>query len=307
VALAVVLLLGQILCSAAEGNPPFRVGFSSATFGEVNENDASAAIRVWAQSLARERGIAADPQPRILRSVNEIVAGLTNRLIDAVSMTTEEYAAIRGRVALQHCVVAVRGKSLTEDYVLLTHRDGGVDRLSDLRGRKLGLLQSARASLAPAWLETLLAREQLGPSAEFFGEILPASKTTKAVLPVFFRKLDGCVVTRSGFELMTELNPQTGLRLKILATSPPVVPVVFWFRGDFDSPIRAKLLEEVGLWHTTAAGRQFMNLFQCDQLAESPLSSLDSALQILAERDRLRTATELSPGAARSPASKGGP
>lgn len=281
-----MLLMAVLMAVAGESTPAFRVGFSYATLGEVNENDASAAIRVWAQTLAQERGIHADPQPRILRSVEEITAGLTNKLIDAVSLTTEEYAAVRGSVPLQHHVVALRGNSITEEYVLLVHREGGIERVKDLRGRKFGLLQSSRASLAPAWLETLLAREALGPPPSFFGQVVPASKISKVVLPVFFQQLDGCVVTRNGLELMIELNPQVGERLKILATSPPVVPVVFCFRADFSPALQAKLLEETGRWHASAAGLQILNLFQCDRLEDRPPSCLDSALELLAERQR---------------------
>ena len=110
---------------------------------------------------------------------------------------------------------------------------------------------SSRASLAPVWSETILAREGLGSASGFYGQITTASKISQAVLPVFFRQLDACVVTRSGFETMVELNPQVGRQLKVLASSPPVVPVVFCFRASYDSPIRAKVLEEIAQWHNT--------------------------------------------------------
>ncbi|MBI5385420.1 MAG: PhnD/SsuA/transferrin family substrate-binding protein [Verrucomicrobia bacterium] len=273
--------------TVAQESSTFRIGFSSASFGEVNENDAAAAVRVWAQALATERGIPADPQPKILRSVSEIAAALTNKLIDAINMTTGEYAALQGRVALQHCVVSVKNKVITEEYVLLVHRASGLERLSDLRGRKLGLLQSARASLAPAWLDLLLAKEGLGLPANFCGQMISSSKITKAILPVFFGQLDACLVTRNGFETMIELNPQVSQQLKILASSPPLVPVVFCFRADYTSAVRNKLLGEISRWHTSPAGRQILTIFQTDSLEERPVSCLDSALEMVAAHQRL--------------------
>ena len=264
-----------------------HIGFSSATFGEVNENDAIAAVRIWAQDLAQERHIAADPQPKILRGIAEITAALTNGTVDCLDLTTDEYFALKGAVAMEHCVVAVKDGSITEEYVLLVRGDSGIERLGDLRGHKLGLLRSSRASLAPVWSETILAREGLGSTTGFYSQITTASKISQAVLPVFFRQLDACVVTRSGFETMVELNPQVGRQLKVLASSPPVVPVVFCFRAGYDSPIRAKVLAEIAQWHQTPAGRQILTLFQTETLEEQPVSCLDTALQLLAEHQRL--------------------
>ena len=282
-----LFLSATVFPGMGEETPVFHIGFSAATFGEVNENDAIAAVRIWAQELAQERGIPADPQPKILRGVAEITAALTNRTVDCLNLTADEYFALRNLMAMQDCVVAVKGHSITEEYVLLVNRGSGIGRLSDLRGRKLGLLHSSRASLAPVWSETILAREGLGSAADFYSQIVSAPKISQVVLPVFFRQLDACVVTRSGFETMVELNPQVGRQLQVIASSPPIVPVLFCFRADYSSPIRAKVLEELAHWHETPAGRQILTLFQSETLEEQPFSCLDSGMELLAEHQRL--------------------
>lgn len=272
----------------AEELAPFHIGFSARTFSEVNENDAMAAVRIWSQALAQEGGIPADPQPKILRSMPDIILALTNRMVDCLSLTTEEYASLRPTFALDSFVVARMHNYIAEQYLLLVHRDSGLERLADLRRHKLGVLSTARACLAPMWLETVLAREGLGPSAEFFSQQDPAGKITKVVLPVFFRQLDACLVTRNGFDTMVELNPQIGQRLKVLATSPAVVPVIFCFRADYHSPVRGRILTEITRWHTSPAGRQILTLFQSDSLEECPANCLDSALQLLDACEKLR-------------------
>jgi len=275
------LLTGGFIPCPAEDLAPFRIGFSARTFSEVNENDAMAAVRIWAQALAREGSIPADPQPKILRSTPDIVAALKNRTVDCISLTTEEYAYLRREFALDSFVVARMHKNIADEYLLVVHQDSHLERLADLRGRKLGVQLSARACLAPMWLETLLARENLSRSEEFFGQRESAAKITKVVLPVFFRQLDACLVTRNGFDTMVELNPQIGQRLKVLATSPAVVPVVFCFRADYQSPVRGRILTEITRWHTSPAGRQILTLFQSDSLEECPANCLDSALELL--------------------------
>lgn len=266
---------------------PFRIGFSSASFSEVNENDARAAVRVWAQALAKERGIPADPQSRTLKGVEEMAAALTNHLIDAVNLTAVEYWQLRRRVALDQCVVGVQGDSIHEEYLLLVHRDSGIERLGDLQGRSLAVLQSPRTALASMWLETLVLNGGFGVLSNFVSRVSFTPKTTKAVLPVFFRQVDACVVTKRGFETMVELNPQTGRQLKTLAISPSFVPFLFSFRADYTAPIRKKIVAEIGKWHTSPAGRQILTIFQIDRLEERPVSCLDPTLALLAAHQRL--------------------
>jgi ABC-type phosphate/phosphonate transport system substrate-binding protein len=290
-----LLLFPTLALLGAPELVPFRIGFAAATFQGVNENDANAAVRVWARVLAEERGIPADPEPRILQSIDDIVAALTNKTVDAINLTAEQFQAVRGQVALQGFVVARKGNSVTEEYILLVHRGSGLERLEDLRGRKLGMLQSMRTALAPVWLETCLAKAGLGRPADFFGQVTTNPKLTKIILPVFFRQLDACLVTRAGFETMVELNPQTGQQLKVLASSPPIVPVIFCFRADYSPSVRAKLLAEISRWHTTPAGRQILTIFQTDSLEERPLACLDSAFELLATHGRLCGGTNAPP------------
>jgi hypothetical protein len=107
------------------------------------------------------------------------------------------------------------------------------------------------------------------------------------VLPVFFRQSDACVVTRSGFETMVELNPQLGRQLKILARSPEVVPAVFCFRADYAAGFKEDLFAGVRDLHKSAAGQQVLTVFQSDKIEDQPMSCLDSALELLATHQKL--------------------
>jgi phosphonate transport system substrate-binding protein len=292
--------MAVLCCVSSNANshspPLFRIGFSKTTFGEVNENDAIAAVRVWAQAVARERDILADPQPTIFWNVNEIILALTNKSIDCICLTTDEYAMIPSQMTGDTIVAGVVSGSITEEFVLLVHRKSGIDRLKDLEGHTLGLLESWRTKLAPTWLDTLLAQNGFGLASDFFGKITALTKTGKTVLPVFFRQTDACVVTRKGFETMIELNPQTGQQLKIVAASPPVVPVVFCFRSNYSSPLRKKIMDEITRWHLFPAGQQILTIFQTDMLEEQPISCLNSAFEILASHKRLLDKTNSAPG-----------
>jgi phosphonate transport system substrate-binding protein len=275
---------------AARERSTFRFGFSSSTFSDVNENDARAAVKVWAQMLFKERGLPVEPEPQIFRGSEAIAAALRSKLIDAVALPVDEYWGLRELLDSRIFIGGVNDGRITEEYLLLVHQDSGVQRLEQLRDRSIGCWQNSRMSLAPAWLDTILVQGGL-PRASEFCRATQIPKLSKVMLPVFFRQVDACIVTRQGFKNMSELNPQVGQRLKIIATSPELVPSGFCFRKDYDDPIRETIVTELGKIKSSPAGAQVLMLFQSGSLEGQPVSCLDSAFALLATHVRLCGAT----------------
>jgi phosphonate transport system substrate-binding protein len=271
-------------------NAPVRFAFSSRMFSEVNENDARAAMKAWGHAIATERGIPLEPAFQILGGVEAIAAAIREKRIDAITLPTDEYWALRDQVPLGSIILGSKDGQITEQYVLLVRDDSGIQQLADLRGHSLVVFQSPLTSLAPAWLETELLQKQLGLSAQFWGRTTEITKLLRAILPVFFHQADACLVTLKGFETMAELNPQIGRQLKIVAKSEPVVPSLFCFRGDYLSPYRERLLQEVSRVNETPAGRQTLALFQSEQLFVGDPAALANACALL-DRHRQLSAT----------------
>lgn len=277
------LALGR---GTARESESFRIAFSSALFTDVNENDAKAALKVWGQTVAKERGIESDPDPKILKSIENMAHALRSNSADALGITAPEYEILARDVKLAPLFVPVVSGRITEEYLLLVHRDSKIENVGDLQGRGLTVYENPRTSLAPQWLETVLAKRGLKPSVDLFARVSRVSKLPKVVLPVFFRQNDACVVSRSGYETMVELNPQIGKQLKTLETSPPLVPAVFCFRVDYSPAFKSQLMAGVRELHTSAAGHQVLTIFQCEKMEECPASALQTTLDLLAEHRR---------------------
>lgn len=287
--------LGAATCAGAEepSAPPgardtLRLGFSYSMFIGVNENDAKASIKALGTTMVRERGIPAEPEPYLLSGTDAIATAARTGEVDAFSVTTEEYWVLAREVGFDRFVMAVKNGDPTEQYLLLVHRASGVTELAGLRGKRLAVFQNSRMSLGKVWLEVALAKAGQPLAAEHFGSVIDQPKLSKAVLEVFFRQTDACLVSRRGFATMSELNPQVGTQLVALATSPALVPAVFPFRTDFNPTLKEKSLREMSLVHTTAAGQQALMIFQVGQVAERPATDLASALALLDDYVRLR-------------------
>jgi phosphonate transport system substrate-binding protein len=256
---------------------PVRFAFSSRMFSEVNENDARAAMKAWGQTISTERGIPLEPVFQIFDGTKAIAAAIRSKLIDAITLPTDEYWALRDEISLGSVIIGSKDGRSTEEYVLLVRGDSGIQRL------------------APAWLETELLQHQLGLTEQFWGRITESTKLLRAILPVFFHQADACLVTLKGFETMAELNPQIGRQLQILAKSGAMVPNLFCFRGDYVSPNRERILHEISRVGDTAAGQQTLALFQTDRLFPGDPAALASAFALLDLHRQLRTAALNAP------------
>ena len=257
-------------------------------------------MKVWAEALVKEGAILADPTSQIYNNFPAMVTALQNREVDGVTMPVNEWFAIQEKVKFNRFVFNVIEGSISDEYVLLVHQDSGLTKIEDLRGRSLNLLDQPRLCLALLWLDTLLLEQGLKPSRILCSRVTEQLKLTKTVLPVFFRQTDACLVTRKGFKTMGELNPQVYRQLRVLASSPELVPTGFFFRAGYPKAQQDRIVGETVRVHTTASGQQVLTVFQTERLEEHPASVLDNAFALMERHRRLSAGTN-SPKLAGTP------
>ena len=270
-----------------------RIGFSEEMFEGVNFNDARTALKVLFENLAATRGVAIEAHLQTFRNVDDLDDALSKGTVDVVELTVAEYARVAPENQLASFFLGASQGEVAEQFVLLVHRNSGIRALSDLRDRRINLFSHYRTALARPWLENLLADAELLP-VETFCTLRQETKLTRTVLPVFFRQSDACIVTQSAFDIMNELNPQMGLELVVIATSPPIVPALMCFRDEGTAQAFDELVQALRELHTNPAGRQILNIFQRDQFLESDPAVLQPAVDMLNRHKQLTAAQRTS-------------
>lgn len=265
-----------------------RIAVSPSSWLGVRQNDAVAALKAWAKAVLGECGIAAEVDARFFENSQDMIASLSNCQVDAMSMVTDELLALDPKIRPDRVFISVKNKSFTERYVILVRRNSGIEDVPDLAGRSVLLHRSSRMCLAPQWLETLLETRSAALADQVSRNTSNIENASRAVLQVFFRKADASVVTSNVFEMVSELNPQVHKELRVLASSPEVVPNIFFFRSGYTSPVRDKLEAALEAIHNSPAGRQILTVFQCDSMVKRPISILEGTNRMLAEYERLR-------------------
>jgi phosphonate transport system substrate-binding protein len=288
--LAVILCIVAVphMIHAAEGtSEPCKIGFSSSLLTQVNENDARIAFRILAEVVSKQWGIPGPEDTVILRSDSEVEQALMGKKVDFLGIDIMEYSRLQGKIKFDPVFLACNNNSETEKYLLIARRDGPIRSVGDLRSRSIRIYKNARACLSPRWINTLLVKHKLPPLERFAGQIVAEQKLDRVVLPVFFRQTDACIITKSGFDGMVELNPQLSQQTSIIAESAEYVTGMLAFRADYNPTYKEQLISSIVNLNNTPSGQQVLTLFRTDKLDLRPVSFLEPTLQFIAEYERM--------------------
>jgi phosphonate transport system substrate-binding protein len=285
---ALALMLGgwRLLprAMAADG-APVRLAISESLVSDVNINDARAAMVTWLKRMEIDLNLVIEFSPKVFDTTEEILHRARTGQFDAVALNVVEYRQIADMLDASQIIAETAG---AEQYILLVKKSSGVRSLSDLRGRRLTMLQAPKMCVATPWLSTLLEQENLGQSDRFFGSVATDIKPARVVLPVFFGQADACLTSKRGFEVMGELNPQVAKDLAVIASSPALIATFYTFHKNYRGASRERLAKVYSDMPASAAGRQLATLFQFQGLAVWNASCLAPALAILDAADRAR-------------------
>jgi phosphonate transport system substrate-binding protein len=264
----------------------FRVATAADMLADVNENDARAALRSWADVVSGIVGMHIDYERHFASSPNQLLELMRKAAVDAVACTTLDYVPFASFVDPDILLVDPNGVGY--EYVLLVNGKTNIHNVSELRGRPLAVHRHSSTCLAMNWVETLLSAANLGPSNRFFADVTQNAKLSRTVLPVFFGQSGACLVTQSGFRTMCELNPQLGVILRPLATSPSYITALFGFHRDCQPALRMQFQSALEGLASNATGRQLLALFQTQGFCARDVSVLRSALDLVEAAERAR-------------------
>ena len=291
-ALAVMLgawpLLRRAL-AAPDSAAPVRFAISESLVSDVNLNDARAAMQIWLGRMTIELGVGIELAPKVFESTDEILRRARGGQLDAVALNIIEYRQIAGMLDSSEIITEATVRGL-DQYILLAKGSSAIRHLGDLRGRRLCTLRSPKMCVAPAWLSTILDEGHFGPSDQFFGSSITATKVSQVVLPVFFGKVDACLTSKRGFDAMCELNPQIAKELTIIASSPAMVTTFYLFHKNYHGAYREKFAKVYSnIASSSAAGHQLATLFQFENMVVKDFACLAPALAILDLAEHVRS------------------
>lgn len=266
---------------------PLRFAVSAETLAGANLTDARAAYKVWLREIYGQLGNAiAEPVPEVFIASEDLVRGVRQGTLDCYGVTALELGKVVELTDPDSLVVEDYMADGME-YVLLVHGGSRFKQLADLRGAQVLSHLHRDMVLMPAWLNTMLAAENLPASEHFFAGNKLIGSLNQVVLPVFFGRVDGACLARRSWETAIELNPQLGHDLRPLAVSPKLIPILFGFRRNTNANARKALIDSIQRVYSVPAGRQMVALYQSTAFVVKPISVMKGTLEMVHKFERL--------------------
>lgn len=291
-ALSLIALAQAAPATAGARGEVLTIGLTKTAFLNVNRNDMEAALKTLAQTIGRKYGYQLEARTHYYEEAAAFAEATRTGAIRLAITDSWTYLAMGpASLSATACFVSKEQNHPGKPYLLLARHGTGLNTLPDLRGKKLAILEIVNSSLGRPWLETLLQSNRLGSVETFFRQTQIVAKPTLAVLPVFFGNSDVCLVDAAAFAVMTELNPQVGKDLQIIAASEPLVDGIQLISDagwSGSEETRQDLVQAMTELHLEPAGQQLLTLFKTDRLVPFAEAHLDSVRRLRASYDQLR-------------------
>jgi len=288
VLIAIVPVQASCYQKAGEREPFTAViGYSSSIFTHLVKENSQAAARLWSNLVIRNNNGSAET--RIFQNCSEMEKELKEGKIDLLILLSNEYLGLKNRGLLEPLFISARGEELYDTFILITRKDSGIHSVVDLRGKAFLQQSGSHCEIHRLWFDMLMMKQGVHEPGRFFSFLKDVIGPSQAVMPVFFKRADACILSRRSFDVMAELNPQLRRDLQIIEASTPVATGVICIRKGCDRVQRERLIEVLETLDRDVEGRQLLTLFRMSRLVPFRPEYLTSVEAFLKEYNELRT------------------
>lgn len=181
-----------------------------------------------------------------------------------------------------------------DHYVIVTYKKDKIQNIEQLQSKRLIMNIKGSNAVPKVWLDTLLLEKTLPSCETFFSTIKRVGKSTQAILPVFFKQADVCLVPKTDLDIAMELNPQLKTNLKILHQSPGYNRIIVCVQNAFYKKYGDLLSDTIEVANSTKQGQQLFTLFRIKKLSPFENTHLDN-IKKLAQKYQTLSNTSIIP------------
>lgn len=250
---------------------------------DLNDADRHAALQLLSKELTRDSEIEFKvfPLNSMAQMLDMIKAGKVNYII------INSYLYLTDRQKLQPFLgdelwAIQRAEDPKEDYVLVVSHDFDYKNMTSLLGKSISIHKDY---LLQNFYLNFLVKKQAKLSAEkFFKRIKDTRTDSQAVLDVFFKTTDSCLVPQYVVNLVAELNPAVlkGIRIVHYSGAEFIPALVLTLKNnpaDTSNVIRKNLLT----LSDNARGQEILNLFSIQSIKLSNINALKDMIKLYDE------------------------
>jgi ABC-type phosphate/phosphonate transport system substrate-binding protein len=266
-----------------------NIGYTSKAFVSLPKDDVRVAVQVMTDKIARKTVGAA--RSKVYNFTEEIEKDIKQSKLDIVALAVEEYLMLRPLGLLEPSMLTVNGKSHEVGLLLLVRKESPAHGFRDLKGRTMVLpsVNTQAGSTLHSWLELLVMRQGKAVKEDYFSVVTETRNASQAIMSVFFRKAEACVVTVQSYETAIELNPQIGRELRVIGQIQGLAGGMIAIRKGLPEKLKHTINAVLKTLHEDTDGKQMFTMFQLNRLAPYRHEYLKHTEAMYAEHRKLKS------------------
>ena len=266
-------------------NKLFRMGYSVASFQEVNPTDAAAAISVYVASFRKNaeklinKNITFDYA--VYSSMEEIKKALDKNEVNLLSLAISDYYELKKSYKLIPFVSTSNSDDAFEQYCIISRKDLHLNNVKDLIQKKISLPQFQNHPLLAEWLNSLVAENNLPSLQKMFGSLVFCEKESNTIYDVFFQRSDCAVTRKSVYDVACELNPQIKNQCEVIIFSPLMILQISVLSENTDNDLKKMIRDVTQNLQYTPEGQNILRIFKAKKFIDLKEADLNSSLDLI--------------------------
>lgn len=220
-------------------------------------------------------------------SSDELSAAIKSNQVNAFFGSPIEFIKSEAAFLPTPIVSGIFANHLKSKILLIVRKDSGIDSLQQLKGKVLSTQKWVSGDIGGLFLETLLLENKLPTTQRFFAETLSVDTSNKAMVDLFFNKVDVALITEDQYEIATELNPQLKAQTKVLIASEPYLVLVTALTKSTPTQEANAIKNSLLTVNKTAKGRRILGLMKVQNFQEISSSDLDNVRALIEKNKKL--------------------
>lgn len=221
-------------------------------------------------------------------SSDELAEAIEKNQVNAFFGSPVEFLKTESYFLENPIASGIIGNQLKSRILLVVRAESEIKSLAQLRGKKLSIQKSIANDLGGLYLETLLLENKLPLIKNFFLDTQSSETSNRALVDLFFKKVDATLLSENYFQIAVELNPQLLLQTRILVASEPYLIFVAALRKGTPPQEVDGIKNSLLNVNKTAKGKSILNLMKVQGFKEISLNDLSNVRDLMAKNQRLK-------------------
>lgn len=257
-----------------------RIGFDVSALPDVIRADLEVSMQLWAEEISRAADVPVTVrlyENQDQQMVTDFQTGATNFLFASPLQFLEQF----DKSSLADGFTAIPEGMHFDSLVLLTLKGKNLDRLDQLKNKHVSTLKAI--PFHTIYLQTLCLRTFKQDCTRQLFVNQQEKNSNRLILRLFFQQTDAVVVSKSAFNIASEMNPQLLDAIQVVAELNDIPMSVGYFNASVELEFREEVITKAISMKQYPRGEAMLRVFNTDTVVRSKLSDLDAVERLLRE------------------------